>query len=273
MKTGDSYPTDGAIGVLLIGEPGSGKTCLAFEWPKPFFLDWDHNLRSGIDRYVQTHGGQRPWFRWDNPELGADGKKLLPKAQWERAAALLDEAAADPEVQTIVIDGLTRWGEALAAYVVDKGGDMEKALTVGGEKVMTKRLYQPYATLLTRAVMAVRASGKMVLVTAHIRSGDSELTEATIWQPHVVGASRNTLPGLFTDYWCCDTKQVGGATAEMARKYPTGVQYFVRTAPTPNVKLKNSLGLPKEFEFTWAAFEPFLKRASAPAVATVTPAK
>lgn len=259
MKDATDYQPAQQFGLLLIGESGAGKSSLLMEWPGVYILDGDRNLRSALDLYQRRHGTPKTDFWFDAPELDENGKRLPDHEVWPNVWRLAEKNAKDPRVLTIGLDGLTRANDWLMAYIIKQGGDMERPLKVGGLTMMTKSLYQPFAMEMTKLLLNLRRLEKPLIVTAHIRSGESDLTETTVWQPNMVGSMRGTIPGSFTDYWLCDTEQVTPGTPE-APKYPTGVKYFVRTAPRPQVKLKNSLGLPPVFEFTWAAFEPYLQR-------------
>lgn len=272
MKDATDYQPAQQFGLLLIGPSGTGKSTLAMSFPDPYFIDCDRNLRSAITR----HPGKTFWY--DAPELDEAGKRLPEHEVWSNIRRLMEKNMSDARVKTGVVDGLTRINDWLMAHVMKQGSDMEpRGIKVGGLQMMTTSYYLPYARELTRFLLDLRSYGKPIIVTAHVRSGENELTDAPNWQPFLVGGLRNTLPHLFTDYWMTDTEQqVPGptttGTTDKPGPYPTGVKYFVRTAPRPQITLKNSLGLPPVFEFTWAAFEPYLRRADAVAVTSSTPA-
>lgn len=265
MKTDTQYSTGQKPGILVIGEPGSGKTCLAFEFPNPYFLDLDHNLDTGRTHYQRRYGKAKQ-FRWDQPDTRDDGTRVPAGEVWDYARKQLDAALNDPWVETVVIDGLTRLSDALIAYVIKQGSALEKSPVVGGVPIMTRSLYGPYGQLLTGMLMALRASSKLIVVTAHVRAGENELTDAATWQPNLVGALRGSLAGLFTDFWMCDTEQILTPTDATRALYPANVKYFAHTAPRPQVKLKNSFGLPAKFEFTWEAFAPYWVKCQAGAI-------
>lgn len=258
MKDASSYQSAREFGLLVIGESGGGKTSLMMEWPEIYVSDVDRNLRSGLDLYRRRHGKAKEDFWFDTPALDEAGKLLPEDRVWDNGRRQIGLAAQDPKVKAIGLDGLTRWMTYLQRYVVAQGSGMEKPLTVGGMTVMTKSHYIPFEALMTQFFVDLRAIGKPVIVTAHVRSGESDLTDAAMWQPYLVGGLRNTLPGLFTDYWLADTEMVTATTDEQRKRYPTGTRYFVRTAPNSRAKFKNSLGLPPAFEFTWEAFRPYL---------------
>ena len=281
MKDASTYQPAQHFGLLLIGESGAGKSSLSLEFPAVYVLDCDRNLSSALTLYEKRHGTPKADFWYDAPEVDANGKRLPDEEVWVNGCKHLDAASQDPRVQTLVVDGLTQWMTYLQRYVIKQGSEMEpRKLMVGGMQMMTMSYYAPFEALMRKFVVGLRSTGKSVIVTAHIRSGESELTDAPMWQPYLVGGLRNTIPGLFTDYWLCDTEQVvpgPGVTTDVKdatgkvttpARYPTGTRYFVRTAPTAKVKLKNSRGLPPVFEFTWAAFAPYLNGATKPATPT-----
>lgn len=248
MKPGTDYPKNAALAVLLGGNPGAGKTNLCMEFPDPWFVDADHNLRNAVER----HPGKRFWF--DDPEVSADGKPLELDQCWERLEALLKENAAKPEVRTIVLDGIGRITDYLKAYLCRVGSSAEKVITVGGVKVMNQSLWQPYADLLKRLVFACRVHSKPFILTTHLSVDENELSQVKEQRPLIQGALKADFPKLFTDFWMAD------ATPNPDAKYKpaNGVRYFVRTAPTYRIMLKQSCGLPPEFEHDDVRFKALL---------------
>jgi AAA domain-containing protein len=272
LRDGSTYRPAQNFGLLIVGEPGSGKTRLGFEFPDLGILDCDRNLRSAIVAWKEKHGSLKP-FKYAAPDQNEKGEAIPLHDIWPNAQKQAAMLCADPAVGTIFIDGLSLLQDWLMRYLVTQGSGMEKPLTVGGIKVMTKSLYNPLEMAMKDFLVNLRASGKRVVVSSHVKIADDEITNASGVKPALQGALRDKVAGLFTDFWMCETLVVT-PTDENKRKYPTGVRYYVRTVPTTRVKLKNSMGLPPEFEFTWEALEPYLNKAQqeAPAV-TTTPAK
>lgn len=237
MKDGTTYPRNTALAVLVSGDPGDGKSNLCFEFPTPWVLDADHNLRNAIER----HPGVK--FFYDDPEVGDDGKPLSLEQSWLRCEVLIKAAGANPAVGTIVVDGLGRVSDYLKAYLVHVGSQAEKPLLVGGQKVMTMSLWGPYADLMKKFVFLCRSFGKPFVMTTHLSVDENELTAVKEQRVLLQGALKADFPKLFTDFWMCD------AVPNTDKKYlPHGVRYYVRTAPTHRIALKQSCGLPAEFE-------------------------
>lgn len=249
MKDGSTYPTNQAIAVLVAGEPGSGKTNLCLDWPDPYVIDCEGNMKNAIER----HAGKRFWY--DNPERD-DKDALLPEDQrWTRIEQLLNANAAKPEVKTIVVDGLGAVTDYLKAFLVTKGGDAEKPLVVGGQRVMTKSLWGPFADLLKRFVFKGRSYGKPFVLTSHLKVDENEMTAVKEQRVNLQGQLVSDFPKLFTDFWMTVATPV-----PVSKEYPTGVKYSVKTVPTIRITLKCSCGLPPEFETRGPEWQALMQR-------------
>jgi hypothetical protein len=238
MRDGVTYPKDTALAVLLLGQPGAGKSNLCMEFPDPYFIDTDQNLRNAIER----HPGKKFWF--DCPEFDDTGKSLPANEHWPRMQKLIVENATKPEVKTLVIDGLGRVTDYLKAYLVHVGSQAEKSLLVGGEKAMTQSLWGPFADLIKRLIFLCRSFGKPFVMTAHLKVDENELSAVKEQRVNLQGQLVSDFPKLFTDAWMADAMP----NADAKYKLANGVRYFIRTAPTHRILLKQSCGLPAEFE-------------------------
>lgn len=250
MKDGSTYPRNTALALLLMGQPGSGKSNLSMEFPDPYFVDTDQNLRNAIER----HPDKRFWF--DCPEFDDAGKSLEAHEHWPRMERLIKENAPRPEVKTLIVDGLGRVTDYLRAYLVHTGGQAEKPLLVGGMKVMTMSLWGPYADLLKKLVFLCRSFGKPFVLTAHVKVDENELSAVKEQRVNLQGQLVSDFPKLFTDAWLADATP--NADARYAKA--NGVRYYVRTAPTHRMLLKQSCGLPAEFEPGDTCFGELMKR-------------
>jgi hypothetical protein len=258
MRDGSNYPRNTALAVLLSGAPGAGKTNLCMSFPNPWFLDADQNLRNAIER----HPGKP--FTYDCPEFDTDDKGQIVKRyadheHWPRVEQLIKAAGPDPRVGTIVVDGLGRVSDYLKAYLVHKGGAAEKSLEVGGMKVMTMSLWGPFADLMKKLVFLCRSYGKPFVMTTHLGVDENELSMVKEQKVLLQGALKADFPKLFTDFWCCHA-----VPSSDARYKPYGVRYFVRTAPDVRITLKQSCGLPAEFETDSAEFKKLLASLAVP---------
>lgn len=241
MKSGDTYPRNTALAILLGGVPGGGKSNLCMEFNDPWFADADHNLRNAIER----HPGKR--FYWDDPERDANGAPIDITLSWNRLETLIKENGPKPEVGAIVMDGVGRITDYLKAHLTKVGGAAEKVIQVGGMPVMNQSLWQPYSDLLKRLVFLCRSFNKPFIMTTHLSVEVNELSSVKEQWPLIQGSLKADFPKLFTDFWQCD------AVPDSSDKYKAvdkgnGVRYLVRTAPTNRIMLKQSCGLPAVFE-------------------------
>lgn len=242
MKTSTDFHTDTSMALLLIGESGSGKTNLAFEFPDPYVIDWgDANLSSAVQRHPSKQ------FLWDVVDKDDAGKPVPPDQRWERGEKLLATACQSPQVQTIVDDCLSLMQVALCDHVISKGSAAQNVITIGGIKVMNQSLWEPFKSKLRSRIITAKASGKRYVMTCHVKVDKDEVTGTLVYTPLLSG--KLNLPSLFTDYW-----QTTYDPSADKKVYPTGVRYFVRTVPNHRFPLKCSCGLPPDFEFTWEAF-------------------
>ena len=95
---------------LLIGPPGSGKTTVSLQLPKPFILDCDDNLNGPVRFLSSTQRLSQTWF-YDTPLRDEKNQPVPREAQWDRAINLLTEACSSSSVETIVISSLTSFIE------------------------------------------------------------------------------------------------------------------------------------------------------------------
>lgn len=248
MKNGADYPLTRAIALLVAGDPGSGKTNLCLDWPDPYVIDCEANMKNAIER----HPGKRFWY--DSPETGEDGKPLLDHAKWARVHELVKNFAR-PEVKTGVIDGLGRLTDYLKEHLVHEGSKAEGPLMVGGMRVMTKSLWGPFADKLKRLIIEARSYNKPFVLTSHLTVDENELTSVKEQRVNLQGQLKADFPKLFTDFWATLATPI-----TKSKDYPMGVRYYVRTVPTSRITLKCSCGLPDEFETRAPEFQGFLSK-------------
>jgi hypothetical protein len=254
VRPGDTYPRNTALAILVSGAPGAGKTNFCMEFPDPWFADADQNLRNAVDRHPGKH------FTYDCPEFDTDDKGNIVKRyadheHWPRLETIIKAAGPDPKVGTIVVDGLGRVADYLRAYLVHTGGQAEKPLLVGGLKVMTMSLWGPFSDLMKKLVFLCRSYNKPFLMTTHLGVDENELTTVKEQKVLLQGALKADYPKLYTDFVMCKAEPNAGE-----RYKPYGVRYSVRTAPDSRITLKQSCGLPAEFEVTDDAFKQLIER-------------
>ena len=249
--------------ILLIGEPGTGKTTLSLQFPRPFILNVDDNL-NGPTRYLSL-AGTRPEFFFSSvltaseADLKAIGVKDLssftrhndlysvPREWRYRLPAFnLDAAVASPDIDTIVISSWTTFDSILRdevrrQYSLPFDRDPGK-ITRSVDKRPDKdgfALWDGYLSLAKNLIIELKSSGKRLVVEVHIkREKSNDTLIETIAIPGQLG---DTIAGYFEEVWKLET------TTELKAGTPTPKR-IVRTQPNPDqlpLGLKSAAQLPR----------------------------
>lgn len=222
MKSAEEYKVSSSLAVLLVGEPKSGKTCVAAAFPDPYFLDVDGNLASA----VRIMRGKKFWY----DSIVSDVKAM--KDVYKKGLECLTAAKADPNIKTIVIDSISLYVEYICQWMVDEHVRMgNKDKNGKAIEAMTLPDYGKLLSILRTIVFDIRSSGKYVVVTSHQSSSKDELTGAMRYALALPGQSKDTFGGCFTDVWATNAVPMpGGKTKYEIRTRPTGFHVALGTS-------------------------------------------
>jgi AAA domain len=234
--------TEDYIRLILQGEPKSGKSTLACQFPGAYIIDSDVNL-GGPLRYLKEHNLPLPvgYDVLDRNELGAD---VPMEARYTRFQLLMGAAQKNPDIQTIVIDSATSFSDILLAETQR----MQPSVKDG------RQLWGFFFTYGKELMARLRLFRKHIIFIAHERL--DKLPDGSIAYPVRIawpGQLGQIMASFFTDVWRTEVKQVG-FTPNATYKW------VVQTMPSYQYKLGNSLGLPDEFVFDWKLIEEKLKQ-------------
>lgn len=239
MKTIDaSYTPSLPSSLLLIGGPGTGKSTLAMQFPKPFFLDCDNNLDGPI-RHLQQTKQLPPQVYFDTPRKNEKGEDLHRGDMYERASVLLKEACESPDVETVVIDSLTTLSQIILDFVrkTQKRGFGDGIKTA--DPVLQIQDWGIFLAQIQQLILWLKSSNKIIIFIAHYAVEKDELTQSLNKMLNVPGRIQTQLSGYFQEAWECFVEVKGvGPTAKAER--------MIRTVPTPKeamLGLKTSVGL------------------------------
>lgn len=221
-----------------------------FSFPSPGIIDADMNLASG----VRVLSPNTP-FWYSQPALNDDGTELPIEKRWLRCVDETKLMLKDPNIKTIVIDGLGVLCEWLMAHIVN----MNKLAGTNKTGKMEVRDYGDLARLLRDFMMMLRLPGKFVVVTSHQSAEKDEVNGMFRYTLAIPGQSKETLGGLFTDVWATMATNSGGK-----------VKYEIRTKPTGlHVALGTSFDFPSAIDITdknpaqiWEVLSPKLNPAT-----------
>lgn len=228
MKSSTDYKISSALAVLLVGDPKTGKTCIAAAFPRPYFLDIDGNLDSAI----RVLGDKKFWF--DQPALECEKKEDV----WKCALGHLSTAMKNPEIETIVLDSLSVLAEFMMHWIISEHtrmGDRDKA----GKPIeaMTIPDYGKLLQMFRGLVFDLRKSGKHLVVTVHKTTFQDEITKVVSNVLALPGQAKETLGGSFKDVWATYIDDTPGKpkkfilrTASKSQFPPLGTS--IRTLPS-----------------------------------------
>lgn len=233
MKTKADFQLQTEFALLLIGEPGAGKTCASLCFPKPYIINLDKKLINAVKTFPNVD------FKYDDiqidPPLSATD--LQKKSTfWEDLGKCIDEAIKDPEVETIIIDSLSSLDKGLSNWIIRHPG--AKPGTQCDLKTLSEPLWGVFGQMLENMMIKMRYSGKRFVLLCHLRMTESDQDRRRLL-PAIGGSMKNKLAALFTDYWQCFTRRKG-----------TEVQHMIRTRPDHEITLFESVGAPDEFQVT-----------------------
>lgn len=256
MKSNTEYKPSKHFGLLLVGEPKTGKSRIALSFPRPYIMDWDRNFGAA----AQTDPSKQFWI--EDPYTTDDGKPVPDKDLWTVNMPRLKAAAAHPDIETIVIDSLSTLSQACVYHIATETSKMEGARAIGddilsaaanvrpGEKgiiggLLRRQDYMIFQTMMIRLVTYLRSTPKNIIWTAHqkIREGDHTLGASIIASKYF----RLNMPGSLADNFGAFYSDVWGTYAEPGD--PT--KYFLVTTPSVrHTDLGSSLQIAPKFDLT-----------------------
>lgn len=245
MPTIDKYESEAHIRLLLQGEPGSGKTTKALQFPGVWVIDCDLNL-AGPLRWLRASGRPLP-LGYDTIDRTDDGKVVPEALRWQRVCDVIRGLAANPlapQIETIVIDSMSKMNDYNKAHVLRTNPTKS-----GGFEQTSWGFYYSNWVALVGTITAAKVN---FVLTAHDKVDKDELDGSTRIFLNVQGQFQAVAGSLFSDVWHAEVKNSGG----LAPKH----EWLVRTIQDfKHAGLKNSFGLPPVFEFDWKVIAEKLK--------------
>lgn len=225
LTTTDKYSLSSEFALALIGEPFTGKTCLACELmpENSVIVNLDRKLGPAMNRVK----GKR--FYVLDPAKDDKGASLPLDAVFDNTVVALAEIARNNKCKGIIIDSVSELSVYLERKLVSLGGST-KDLIVGGEKCMTMNLWNPFKDIMRKFILATRATGLPCVFIFHELLVETESGGVNGIRPLIGGQLKNSVTKWFTDSWRLFTKTVTYSVD------PSGQQRCVRTEPLANLQ-------------------------------------
>jgi hypothetical protein len=209
--------------ILIVGPPGSGKTCLATTLgPKALVLDLNNGLTSA--RLMKD--------RWTDARLQCEVLQCWgpggPAAMWGRVTGYINSYLTKPARPALVIDGLSDLAEASFGSVMANAGKV----TDTNPKPATQAEWGVAINQMMALVCKLRSMTELVVMIGHTKT--VEIDGVT---KEVLGVFGNSLPksitAAFDEMWYTKASGVGATR-----------KYSIQSLSTSNVECKTRLQLP-----------------------------
>lgn len=192
--------TEGNVKVLLIGQPGAGKTCFAASFPGPIlFMDFDNKVDSAA------------LFYRDKPELlkQVEVRQLSnafnadPIAEFNKIVAnelVPAQRNNTLKYKTIVLDSISAFSHAALMHILTTNPGIKGVITAQGK--MTDQTH--YGVLLRefkRLIPGLLTLPCNIVMCAHIDTYKDQTTGVIIREASMDGSYSQKLPQAFKEVW------------------------------------------------------------------------
>jgi hypothetical protein len=223
------------IDLLVLGEPGVGKSVLSCSFPGPIlYLDFDGKADSAARFYK---GNKTLLENIDHRNL----KRTMTNDPIEELNSIIEkelipqERAGKMEYATIILDSITTFSAATLAHIVKTNP--------GIKRVSTRQGIQPglqdYGIVkreFTRLIPGLLGLPCNIVMTAHVAATKDDLTGEITRKPVMDGAFSDILAAYFKEVWHLDADK-GKRIAQTQSNY----KYKCRSQIP---------GLPEKFDVT-----------------------
>lgn len=229
MKSITEFTPSKDFTLLLMGEPGSGKTTTALQLvpvgKKVLVIDCDRNLSPAVRFLTSNRPDLIPFVSFYQPEVTEVGQVALPDYKlFDAVFKQAIEASKDPEVGTIIVDSATVLNEWCIKKILK-----EQPTKTGN---MEKQSWGSFYNAMFNFMSGIKNAGKWFILVSHQTYLEDDMTKIMKYVPNIPGKSAVIIPGLFSDFWRLEIESSGDKRIVK-----------VKTAPGPRCTLRCSLDM------------------------------
>lgn len=236
--------------LVLQGPSGTGKSCIAAQFPKPWIFDLDVKLRSAL-LYLKRNNLALPvgYDRVDINEYDKDETgqpKPIDKMQrFLHFDKLLIAANNNPLVETIVLDSATFLIDILINEVLRQQNKTKMADFKDGRQFWI--FFGPFCRNFFSTLAQFH---KHVVLIAHEKTNKN--SEGAIVYPIKVdwpGKDGEKIGAFFDCVWRAEVDKIPNGPGQV--KY----NWKIRTKPEGMYELNDTLDMPSTFQFKWETIQ------------------
>lgn len=229
--------------ILMLGQPGTGKTTALMQFPSIGVIDLDLNL-SGPLRWLNENN-KNPSVYYDSPVVDEFNNKIPREDQFRKFAQIANEFIADDKIKVIGVDSLTTLVDVVCVEILRA---QKKHIGNFDFKTVTSKSFDAafewsewgaFFNIMKQMLFNLKASGKPIVFTGHLRAKEASLDKVMQNFIAVPGQTAEIIAGLFSEVWLFDNELSGfGANAKETRVVST----FPTAAANKTLGLKSSVG-------------------------------
>ncbi len=200
MQTLDAIKTDGQHKILLIGAPGSGKTCFAASFPGPIlYLDFDNK----VDSAALFHKAKPELLRnvdVINLSIGLTGDPYAELQKAIRELMIQPVNAGTFKYKTVVLDSISAFSNAALRHIMTTNPGIKGRQTAQGS-MPDKPHYGVLLKEFERLIPGMLTLPCNIIMCAHLETWKDETTGMIIRGPTMDGSFDQQLPRYFKECW------------------------------------------------------------------------
>ena len=238
--------------ILLWGPALSGKTILASQFPKPYFIDLDNQMgsvlslakKTGVDiDFPVIHLDEAPTEDADFLEIC--GKNFAKMSAWVKLKKLVEVLSRQlQDDETLVLDNLSRAGEFLTADIKRKAGRQQMQIQDWGT------FYDEMATLVEYLHTPYGKSNTVLI--GHEGSKKDELTGELFKTLLMPGSFKDRIPSLVSDFLYLNVNVAGPRNKREIRR-------ILQSIPDPKNPVGSRSMLPDIIDPTYEKMRPYIE--------------